>query len=328
MLFECDAWPKKFFWRSYNKLQTVNLPHVLRQTKLMYNSDGVALSPDGKMYASYDKRTRALQLADLETGKPLGAPIADQEKINQLCFSPDGQILAAGYADATIRLWDVHSHQPLGPPLQGHDTGVFSLAFRPDGKVLASGSRGNSAVIFLWDITSGKPPVHSSPLLSSDVNTLAFSPDGKSLVSGHSDQTIRLWDAASLKPLGPPLHDHDAPVIELALSPDGLSLASMDSQGKIKLWDVASRQPLCDICEALGRVAFSVDGQALICWTELYKGNAWRAANFKAWQISMEALRQRACRLANRNLSHAEWQRYLSGLPYRKTCPDLPTPED
>jgi hypothetical protein len=45
-------------------------------------------------------------------------------------------------------------------------------------------------------------------------------------------------------------------------------------------------------------------------------------------QISLDSLVPRACRLANRNLTRTEWQRYLGGLPYRPTCPNLPVPED
>ena len=41
-----------------------------------------------------------------------------------------------------------------------------------------------------------------------------------------------------------------------------------------------------------------------------------------------ESWLNRACRMANRNLTKAEWRQYLGDLPYRKTCPDLPEPEE
>ncbi len=136
-----------------------------------------------------------------------------------------------------------------------------------------------------------------------------------------------MWDTASLKPLGPPLQDHEGPVTGVAFSPDGHNLASMSIDGTIKLWDVASRQPLCNIYNIHGfsggtGIAFSADGQALLTWQACWEG-VWKATNLKIWQISLESLLQRACRLANRNLTQEEWQRYLGD---RALPPNLPGP--
>ena len=107
------------------------------------------------------------------------------------------------------------------------------------------------------------------------------------------------------------------------MSPDGQYLASSSTDGTIKLWDFESRQPLCDLYKGAGGssalVAFSAVGKKLIA----YEGNEMRVC-----EVSIESLLKRACHLANRNLKHSEWQRYVSDLPYRLTCTDLPSPED
>jgi hypothetical protein len=70
--------------------------------------------------------------------------------VTSVAFSPDGQTLASGSWDATIRLWDVATGQSRGEPLQGHTYPVYSVAFSPDGQTLASGSW--DATIILWNI--------------------------------------------------------------------------------------------------------------------------------------------------------------------------------
>jgi WD40 repeat protein len=78
---------------------------------------------------------------------------------------------------------------------------LYSVAFSPDGKTLASGSE--SGAITLWDVPTGKVRVTfqaHTPGRAFAVESLAFSPDGKTLASGSWDNTVKLWDVPPAKP--------------------------------------------------------------------------------------------------------------------------------
>ena len=118
--------------------------------------------------------------------------------IRCISFSPTGSILATGGQDNTIRLWETSSGKSIGEPLRGHDNELTSVAFSPDGSVLASSSMGDKT-IRLWDVSTCQAIGEPLPGHEGGVNHLTFSPDGSVLASGSDDKTIRLWHAVPLR---------------------------------------------------------------------------------------------------------------------------------
>jgi WD40 repeat protein len=109
------------------------------------------------------------------------------------------------------KIWDT---------LNGHTGWVWSVAFSPDSKTLASGSWDET--IKLWEVATGKEQAtlkgHVGRVLS-----VAFSPDGKTLASGSGDSTIKLWDMVTGKNTAT-LKGHTNAVYSVAFSPDGKTL--------------------------------------------------------------------------------------------------------
>jgi WD40 repeat protein len=221
-----------------------------------------------------------------------------------VAFSPNGKLLASGSEDNTIRLWDVASRQPLSPDLTGHKGPVNCVAFSSDGKILASGCP--KGTIILWDLKNGKPL--GPPMQGGYVQTIAFSHDGKILASGNSEEgAVLLWDVRTRQTLGPPLKGGPLPhITSVSFSPDGKILASGYADGVIILWDTENRQPL------------GTSGTPI---KEAYHRESPTKFFSQKWL-------ERACVMANRNFSKYGWEQYMGDRPYRKTCPNLPGPEE
>lgn len=104
----------------------------------------------------------------------------------------------------------------------GVDYTVYSLAFSPDGRFLATA--GDDGIIHIWEITTGEELMMLKGHKGA-IQTVTFSPDGKLLASGGSDCTIRIWDVAS-RNLRMNLKGNLGTINAVAFSPDGRVLAS------------------------------------------------------------------------------------------------------
>ena len=109
--------------------------------------------------------------------------------VRSVAFSPDGNIIASGSVDKTIKLWETRTGS-LIKTLEGHSYDVESVAFSPDGKIIASGSWDKT--IKLWETRTGSL-IKTLEGHSDLVTSVAFSPDGKIIASGSDDKTIKLW---------------------------------------------------------------------------------------------------------------------------------------
>jgi WD40 repeat protein len=166
----------------------------------------------------------------------------------------------------------------------GHSAQVFSVAFSPDGKKLASGSMDNTVI--LWDLATGKPEKilkgHTGWVLS-----VAFSPDGRKLASGSRDNTVILWDINSGR-AEKILKGHTSIVFSVAFSPDGKKLASGSWDETVILWDIDSgkvEKILKDHKGNVNSVAFSPDGRKLASGSADNTVILWDLATGKAEKI-------------------------------------------
>jgi GTPase SAR1 family protein len=118
--------------------------------------------------------------------------------------------------------------------LEGHAGIVYSIAFDPTGRILASGS--GDATVKLWEVASGKL-LRTLKRHEGAVCSVAFDPVGRMLVSGSGDDTVKLWEVATGQLLHT-LKGHKNPVYSVAFDPAGRTLASGSLNSTVKLWRI------------------------------------------------------------------------------------------
>ena len=155
--------------------------------------------------------------------------------ITALAFSPDGNTLASGGTDGTVRFWNTENGDPLSTPITGHTESVKAVAFSNGGSTLASVAF--NGIITFWDLETSKKSNSQAAGHRDWLETVAFSPDGIKFVSvgaegdvifgfassWRADPLIRLTEVSTGNEIAT-LTDRMNPS-NLTFSPDGKTVA-------------------------------------------------------------------------------------------------------
>ena len=149
--------------------------------------------------------------------------------------------------------------------VEGHTDNVWSLAFKPNSYLLASGSFDNT--IRIWNVGDRDNLRHVRTLRghTDDVWSVAWSPDGRTLASASDDGTVRLWNPNNGINFAV-LRGHTEIVFSVAWSPDGRILASGSKDKTVRLWDPdthTTRRVLRGHTGQVVSLAFHPNGQTL-----------------------------------------------------------------
>ncbi|MGW2173168.1 WD40 repeat domain-containing serine/threonine protein kinase [Streptomyces sp. NPDC001705] len=200
--------------------------------------------------------------------------------MESLAFSPDGNVLVGTGPGprgscGELALWDMRSAKHMrnlvvGPGKAARTSAVHSVAFSPDGKLLAAGYGGGlRGGVALYD-TASWSVVATLPLDDTDafgITTVAFTPDGKTLAGTFGG--VALWDVATRR-LVTRIGEASGQNQSLAISPDGSVVAAGGGghavAGHIGVWDLATRKELVSVPagrSGVGDMAFHPDGRSL-----------------------------------------------------------------
>lgn len=237
-------------------------------------------SPNGHILA--DGNSTGVILWDVATHKRIGTPLQGHtDDVNDVAFSPDGNILASASSDQNIILWDVNSHEQITLLPMRHSSSVQAVAFNHDGSILASGD--SNGKIVLWSIQTFDPITSFVVKGEKTIENLVFSPDGHLLISSQTDGSAIFWDLTTYQAMneanvffvgsstsvsfGENSNDlilagslinaitlvegktKEAQTIEtdtafgiVALSPNGKILAAETLSGNVTLWDIGTKK--------------------------------------------------------------------------------------
>jgi RNA polymerase sigma factor (sigma-70 family) len=217
---------------------------------------GLDVSGDGKLLLTGGE-DKTVRLWDLETGKEVRRFEGHTDKVRAVAFSPDGKQAVSGglFSDPTVRVWEVESGRELSrylietPGGDGDDalkfggfgglrtardvwkSGVASVAFSPDGKLVLAGGMDN--VLHVFELSTGKERKLEGH--EQQLHGAVFTPDGKRILSASYDKTVRLWDVGSGREVCR-FFGHTSWAWGVAVSADGKFGLSGSLDKTVRLW--------------------------------------------------------------------------------------------
>ena len=200
----------------------------------------IALSPDDSTIAV--PSSVGIWLYDTHTYQQRFLLTGHTGKVTTVEFSNEGNILASGGEDTTVKIWHTDSGNHL-TTLEGHVGAITKILFSPVDEILATGSRDDT--IRIWDLTT-KQTIAILRGHTKGVQSMAFSSNGKMLVSGALEESY-LWDVGT----GERLFSLPQGIVgktSIALSPDGNTLVTINNpidfqyNNAIRIWDTENPQ--------------------------------------------------------------------------------------
>jgi len=276
-------------------------------------------------------RHGAVLVWDSRTGAPLRKldfPGGDPDLVSEVAYVPRLAAIVARNTDGTLRAWSTSTWQPLFDVTVGRGGG---LAISPDGTTAvlpvqrdeqANNQQGTLAFVDL------RSKAVRSVDLPYQVIRAAFTPKGNRLAVLSNDNRMRILTRTGTAESGAPDIPLPAQPEDLAFSPDGQRVAATLDNGQTLVFDTETGAlkipPLIDSNGYFGTSpVWDKDGDLLAMTTGYLDAGHPIAGPVQLWHTKRLSWRTQMCGLAGREITKAEWKRYVPGESYAKLCTDL-----
>ncbi|KAF4609673.1 hypothetical protein D9613_012022 [Agrocybe pediades] len=242
------------------------------ETKELWNSGPLIFTPDDSDVLLVSNHGM-VHILDAHSGSALAEPfeVINEEAgelLSTASISPDATMVAVGYEEGTICIWDVHAQTMIHGPFVGHRARVSALAFSSDSKKVISGSQDRT--IQIWDVNTGRVMAGPFEGHTDTICSLALSSDGTKIISGSNDQSVRLWNVFSNESnIALPCQSVTGHVRTVAWSPDGQWIASGHA-GTVAVWSAQNGEAVIEPFRhswSINSIAFSPDGSRISAGT-------------------------------------------------------------
>jgi WD40 repeat protein/DNA-binding SARP family transcriptional activator len=269
----------------------------------------IAWSHDGRFVAGTGNapETVVWNVATHKIAKVLGpaAPMGNAA----VAFSRDDRLIATSGLDGMLRVYGRQTGRIVGrEQVRGS---LQDLDFSPNDDTIATA--GLSGDIAIWNVR--KRTLERTISHGVAIFTVRFSPDGTEIATGDLPGNVDFWNPATGRQLGRTLGGRSGAIFSVSFNPAGTELMTTSADGKLRIWDLASGKllgtPLPGAQTGGWGLFFPNGRQAIAVF-------GW--GNGIVWNLDPATWKKHACRVANRNLTRAEWHSFLPERRFSAVC--------